>query len=504
MLLRVFALMVLSLAAVACGGGGGGGGDGQTPAAPAPSGGGGGSTSPPPPSSPGPGTDVIRGVITGFGSVFIDGTRFNTDAATFSKDDDEVTQDDLSVGMVVELQGDLDARTATMVKFEEDIKGPVDAVSADELTVMGQTVVITPQTIFDDSLDPATINVGDLLEISGLRGVNDALEATYIEDKTGDAINAYKVIGQVRDHDGTARTFRIGGLVVDYSVAELDDIAALSDGMTVEVKDSNLAYNPGDLTLLATKVEPAGLGQGGLPDDDDDNGGNDGDDRDDDDREYQVEGLITVIVDDTTFELGGIVVHHGTNTQFVFGDATKLAVGTKVQVEGVTGDNGSINAVKIKFSDNSARIDGVIELTNMDDNTLVVFGVTVVVGSDAEIEDDEGLISFADLSAGDFVEVEGSATENRVFASEVERDEADDTSLRGAAQDVDAENRSLSILGIAIVTSASTQYEGFNDEPMTAEAFFAALSDGQTLVEAEWDGTVTDPTVAVRELSLED
>ncbi len=503
MLLRIFALMLFSLTAVACGGGGGGG-DGQAPAAPAPSGGGGG-TPPPPPPTPSPGTDVIRGVITGFGSVFIDGTRFNTDDATFSKDDDEVTQDDLSVGMVVELQGDLDARTATMVKFEEDIKGPVDAVSADELTVMGQTVVITPQTIFDDNLDPATINVGDVLEVSGLRGVADVLEASFIEDKTGDAINAYKVIGQVRDHDGTGQTFRIGDLVVDYSIAELDDIAAPGDGMTVEVKDSNLAYNPGDLTLLATKVEPAGLGEGGLPDDDDDNGGNDdGDDRDDDDREYQVEGLITAIVDDMTFELAGIVVHHDANTEFEYGDVTRLAVGTRVEVEGTPGENGSINAREIEFSDNGAGVDGIIELTNMDDNTLVVFGVTVEVRPGAELEDDDGSISFADLSVGDFVEVEGIETGDRVFASEVERDEADDTSLRGAAQDVDADNRSLSILGIAIVTSANTQYEGFNDEPMTAEAFFAALFDGQTLVEAEWEGTVTDPTVAVHELSLED
>ena len=83
-------------------------------------------------------------------------------------------------------------------------------------------------------------------------------------------------------------------------------------------------------------------------------------------------------------------------------------------------------------------------------------------------------------------------------------DEADETSLRGIARDVDAENLTLSILGVGIVTSGDTQYEGFNDEPMTAEDFFAALNDGQTSVEAEWDETVTDPTVPVRELSLED
>ncbi len=503
MLLRVFALMVFSLAAVACGGGGGGGG-GSVPAAPAPSGGDGGSTSPPP-SSPSPGGDVVRGVITGFGSVFIDGTRFDTSNATFSKDDDEVTEDDLEVGMVVELEADLDDHTASYVKFEEDIKGPIDAVGTDELTVLGQRVLLSAETTLDDDLDIATLVVGDVLEISGLRGVDDVLEASFIELKDGD-VSAYKVIGQIRDLDDTAQTFRIGGLVVDYSVAELDDIDTLLEDMTVEVKDESLAYNPGDLSLLASKVEPAGLGKGGLPDDDE--SGDDGRDEDDDadDREYKIEGLITSVIDDNTFEIGSIVVRHDANTEFEYGDATQLQLGVKVEVEGISGGElADILATEIEFADNSARVDGIVELVNLDEETLVVFGVTVAVAGNTEMEDDESDISLADVMPGDFVEVEGVEVDGRLNASELEvEDEADETSVRGIARDVDAENLSLSILGIGIVTSAGTQYEGFNDEPLTAEEFFEALNDGQTSVEAEWDETVTDPTVPVRELSLED
>jgi hypothetical protein len=54
------------------------------------------------------------------------------------------------------------------------------------------------------------------------------------------------------------------------------------------------------------------------------------------------------------------------------------------------------------------------------------------------------------------------------------------------------------------VTDSNTQYEGLNDEVITADTFFDALSDGQTLVDAQWNGAVTDTSVAVRELSLED
>ena len=91
-----------------------------------------------------------------------------------------------------------------------------------------------------------------------------------------------------------------------------------------------------------------------------------------------------------------------------------------------------------------------------------------------------------------------------LIANEVERDDDDDTRLRGPAENVDVDARTLAILGLPIVTSANTQYEGFDDEVMTADAFFAAIASGQTLVDAQWDGIVTDTSVAVRELSLED
>ncbi len=483
------ALAICSLLA-ACGGGGGG----SSSAAPPPSGSGGGSGTNPPPSNPPtppPTADIVSGVITGFGSVFIDGVRFDTSNASFSKDDDDATEDEFSVGMKVELRGDMDDGVAHSVSFEEDVKGPIDAINGDELTVLGQTVLVQPETVFDDNLDPNTLIVGDVLEVSGLRGPNDVLEASFIERKDDD-VSAFKVIGLIRDLDTDAQTFRVGGLSVNYAAARLDDLAELTDDLLVEVKDENKAYSPGDFSLLATKIEPAGPGAD-LPDR---NG-----------ILIRVEGLVTVINNDFEFEIGGTVVRFDENTQFLFGEASLLTTGTKVQIEGSIADDGAVLATKIKFARNSARVDGIVESVDANANRLTILGIVIEPRDSAEFEDardDVQNFVLSDILPGDFLEVRGNAVTGRVLASEIERDDVDETSLRGPASDVDVDSRTLAILGVPIVTDANTQYEGFDDQVLSADAFFQAIDDGQTLVEADWQDTTTDPSVAVRELSLED
>ena len=456
-------------------------------------GGGGGSSSPAPapqPSNPpttGTTTDVVRGQITGFGSVFVDGTRFATDNARFIKDDDDAEQDDFRIGMVVEIEGDLDDGRADVVRFEEDVKGPVDAVGVDNLTVLGQTVAIRPDTHFDDNLTLADILVGDILEVSGLRDADDVIEASFIEREDG--VDTYKVIGTARNVDVTSRTFSIGGLSIDYSVARLDDLDTITDGMLLEVKDANTAYSPGDFTLIATKIEPVDQLN------------------DEADRQVRLQGLITVIVNGNQFQINGVIVRHGAGTTFRFGAVDLLAPGTKIEVEGVVAADGSIDATRIKFARNSARIEAQIDAVDLDTEQLVVFGIDVALLPGAELEDDccdDADLTVADLRPGDFVEIRGTSAGDVVFASELERDDLDETRIRGPATEVDAEARALHVLGVPIVTSANTRYEAIDDTVLDAAAFFALLADGQTLVQAQWDEPVTDATVAVAELSLED
>lgn len=501
---RILVAALVTVFVAACGGGGGGGSS-AAPAAP--------SASTPPSASAPAGTsatpsasqaDLIRGRITGFGSVFLDGKRFDTSDAAFSKDDVSATQSDLSVGMVVEVRGDISNGTASRVDFEEDIKGPVDQIGPNELTVMGQRVVIAADTVVDDSLNLASLNLGDVLEISGLRGANDSLEAAYIEDKTGNTVSAYKVIGQIRDLDATAKSFRIGDLLIDYSTARLDDGVSIAAGVTVEVKDENKAYNPGDFTLIPTKIEPAGLGRVSSVDD---AGSSDSSSSNSVGQRIRVEGLVSEVVSGNQFALGDILVNYTSSTTFAFGGASTISVGSKVQVEGSFDTANSISASKIKFSRNSARVEGQVESVDFSSGQILILGLVVDTSDVGRIEDkrdDVEPFEISDIRIGDFLEIRGNSIGSVLRAQELRRDDEDDARLRGPAANIDTTNRSLSILGVQLTTNSSTQYEGLNDEQLTAGAFFAALADGQTLVDAQWRGSVTDPTVAVRELSLED
>jgi len=146
LLLGVFA--ALSLAA--CGGGSSSGGDS------------GGGNPPPRPAT----TSVTAvGSITGFGSVFVNGTKYEVEAGTVIaiEDNADVMGDDsvLRLGMKVTVQGSVTSgvSTASHIEFDEDLKGPIDSVTPDSadptigtIEVMTKIVTIDTSTVLDDDI----------------------------------------------------------------------------------------------------------------------------------------------------------------------------------------------------------------------------------------------------------------------------------------------------------------------------------------------------------------
>ena len=104
-------------------------------------------------------TVVVRvGPITGFGSVFVDGERFETSSSdtNYLTDDNPADEDDLEIGMIVRVRAsstnDDGEWIADDVEFDENLKGPVDSVAAESFVALGQTINVTAQTYFDDGL----------------------------------------------------------------------------------------------------------------------------------------------------------------------------------------------------------------------------------------------------------------------------------------------------------------------------------------------------------------
>jgi hypothetical protein len=134
---------------------------------------------------------VSSGAITGFGSVFVNGVRFETSSAAFTINGKPGTQGDQRVGHVVTVHGHRDDNgnsTADRIDFDDLVQGPVDTVdaAAGTLVVMGQTVLIDADTSFDDNIPGSSLaglNAGDIVEVSGMRRADGDIQATRIEAK---------------------------------------------------------------------------------------------------------------------------------------------------------------------------------------------------------------------------------------------------------------------------------------------------------------------------------
>ncbi len=441
---------------------------------------------------------ISSGTITGFGSVFVNGVKFNTDNATISRGDDSVNDvRELEIGMVVRVQGDIQNRIASSVSFEEDVKGPADGpVIGASFSVMGQTIITDPATVFNNT-SLSAIAAGDILEISGLRNADDDIVAHFVEKKTNPAnINRYSLIGHVRNLDTNARTFNIDNLAIDYSGANVNDLAAGNPvaGQLVEVKDDSKAYVPGSLNIIATKVEPQNrLGNGGIAG-----------------AKVEIESIVTQVNSASEFVIGNLLVRTSAATLFLFGTTDNVVAGARLEVEGVLDGNGVLQANKVKFEDNDARLQAQVDTNGVDTAAGIVtlLGIPVSITSATGMEDKrDGVSSFslADIGDNDYLEIRGFIDANNTFvATELRRDKSDSkVEIRGPVSVKDPVAGTVRILGVTVNTNSSTELKGLNDDRLTTSQFFDAIVEGLTVVKAKWD-PFSDTSQPAKELELED
>ena len=176
------------------------------------------------------GTGISVGKITAFGSVFVNGVKFETTGATITIDGQTAMngQDDLEIGMIVAVEGTFNVDgvrgTAKSINFKDNLEGPVTSVGtpAQTLTVLGQTVIVDATTdIYDANgtkITFADILTGDIVEVSGFTEAAGAIHATYIKLKA-DEESEIEIKGTISNLNDTFHTFNIGTLIVDYSDA---------------------------------------------------------------------------------------------------------------------------------------------------------------------------------------------------------------------------------------------------------------------------------------------
>ena len=426
------------------------------------------------------GNGMTFGTITAFGSVFVNGVEFSTSGATIVLDGNPAMESNLRVGMVVTVSGSRSGNSgsATRIEVDDAVKGFVEAkLDANHWTVMGQTVLVDNQTRFENNVQPG---VGDFAEVHGLVVASGTISGSFIEKKNA-PFPPFEVKGLVKNHNDAAKTFDIGALTVNYSGATIRDMPNPAgnawNGLLVEAKGNTCAATPVCGTLTANKVEPNGPQM-----------------RDAD--EFEIEGFVTSLTSTSDFVVGNQRVVTTGSTRFEGGIASDIAVGVKLEVEGVLA-GGVLTASKVEFGD-GIRIEADIDTVGASSFTLRGLpGITVTVNSLTRFEG--GVSGLNNLVAGNHVRIRGRASSgNTVIATEVEKQSQDTrVELQGPIQSITgtSPNQIVTVLGVAIDTT------GVVFEDANRAMFFAQAVVG-TLVNAR--GTLSGSTVAWSEMERED
>jgi hypothetical protein len=364
-------------------------------------GGGGGSSG----SAGNPGTTtaagtVVTGPITGFGSVIVNGVRFDDSAASVSVDDDGGSTGDLRLGMIVEIEGAKDGAAATgkasAIATASEVRGPVSAIdkTSRQLTVLGLTISVSTTTVFEGitGLDDGAFKAGDLVEVYGIRDAQGGLKATRIEKKSASA--EVRSVGAVKNLNATAKTFTLHGMTIKYDQLALDrQPAALSNDMLVRVKGTRIDAT----TISATRIKDASRKSSAK-----------------EGKSIELEGVVGAMVSTGSFEVEGLKI-----------DASKakfegiVANGVRIEVEGRM-VNGVLVATKVEVKDENQEgqneMHGQIGNIDVAGKTFVVRNVTVRWDSTTEFN---GLPSAASLANGLKIEVKGKTAGNTVVATRI-------------------------------------------------------------------------------------
>jgi hypothetical protein len=391
---RVAALLSSLLLIAACGGGGG---DGSTTT--------GSSTD----TGTATATASTQGTVTGFGSVIVNGVRFDDTGVSATDDDGQKVA--LALGMRCEIDsGSIDTTTGTAravaMRTGGLVTGPVQGTpvagvdaGTGTLIVLGQGVDVTATTVFDDSLAAGLSAVADgaVVEVHGLRdSATGRIVATRIEAKT--AATVYKLRGSVSALDTTAKTFSIGGAAISYAAVTTVP-ATLAEGVVIRVLLATApvagvwqAQSLGGKAATTTTAAQA-----------------------------HVRGVITAFTSATAFSIDGIPVDASAAT---FPDgSTGLALGVQVEVKG-TLTNGTIVATEVELEsrhkgddDRKFRLHGAVTSVDATAKTFLLRGITVSYA---------GTVTYtggteAGLVAGAKVEVRGTvgATRNTLAATAI-------------------------------------------------------------------------------------
>ncbi|HET9821359.1 MAG TPA: DUF5666 domain-containing protein, partial [Burkholderiaceae bacterium] len=351
-----------------------------------------------------------EGPITGFGSVIVNGVRFDDRSADVEDVvDGAKTRSDLKLGMVIEVDagrvsddglGNRSA-TASSVRINPHLVGPVTALDLvnGRLFVLGLPVRLTSATVLEGLANGvSSLALGQIVEVHGFfepMMMSMGYVATRLERRS--AALAYRVRGMAHAVDGGAKTLQIGDQVFD--LADTGMPGGLNNGGFVRLVVRTDQVE-GRWRVLRAALETRRLA-----------------DRD----EAELEGVITTFTSNASFAVNGITVDASSASR----PASGLGTGVRVKVRGrAMGGLVVASSVELHSDDDaySEGIDlrGVVSGLDIAAKTFVMRGVSVFYGGDPAPQFEGG--SAANLANNLCLRVRGvlDAGRTRLLATRIE------------------------------------------------------------------------------------
>ncbi|MEM7018692.1 MAG: DUF5666 domain-containing protein [Pseudomonadota bacterium] len=428
------------------------------------------------------GTGATAGPITGFGSILVNGIEFNTADAEVTINGRAATEDDLRLGMIVRVEGEIDGNTgrAETIRYDSDLAGPIESINfaTGELTILKQQVLVDNLTAINDPDRLTGLVAGEVVIVSGLLNADGVLYATRLVRNISPS--SFRVIGTISNLNMSERLFSIGELRVDYGTAGvLDMIGSLSNNLNVVVEGQ---LNEGQLEASSIRSISSEITARA-------------------NERLEIAGFVTRFISSQDFEVSGIQATTLTTTEFVYGSGTDLANNIRLEAEGTVNSAGVLELSRVWFRDISAArtragqviVNGNVDSVDSNSNMLIALGVEFETTQTTVFEDRlTGLTRFSldNVSVGDTATFWGFRLlgENRLIIERLERVQplgAEPTRLQGPIDDANEDARTLNILGLTVMANDTTIYRRVNGNTLTVSEFFSMLQVGESLVEAQ-------------------
>jgi Domain of unknown function (DUF5666) len=413
------------------------------------------------------------GTVSGFGSVIIEGTKYNDSSALVSDESDPfniktVATSSVKLGMQVRANFSANAAGAAIEKLAitPALIGTVTNVSANLLTIANQTVVIKssiPTNSFPTVLDgfagtsgPAS---GDRIIVFGSADATGAVIATRIE-LLDNSSTVTRLSGTVTNllNTGSAQRFTLNGLKIEVNASTLrtSSTAALAQGDRVTVLLMNDPTGQASGSYVAAKAllieDRNSVVNTGQP--------------------WRIGGPIYQLnTASRTFFIGNSLISYA-SANFSAASAAALQEGTIVRAEGVltttptsaVGAQAALPAADIQIISNSEKIKISLFGTVSNFSSSASFTVRgALVNASSGVTFNNGNVS--NLTDGALVELEGTVENGTVKPTKLEFKNSPSNltqSFIGVVSNYQATSGSFQINRINSQLVQSTVFKGFD------------------------------------------